>query len=88
MGVQFADKCFKHNDTIALVLRKPITHESDKVAELAEEECYETLGLSLQEKCSSSAQDLATSDVPKELEVDKVECNFHQGDEIGASDVG
>ena len=41
-----------------------------------------------QEMFSSSVQDLSASAVAKELEVDKVECDVHQGDKVSASDVG
>ena len=37
---------------------------------------------------SSYVQDLATSAVSKELKVEKLECDIHQGDEVGASAVG
>ena len=36
----------------------------------------------------SSAQDLSTSDFSKELNVEKVECDIHQGNNVGASNVG
>ena len=36
---------------------------------------------------SSSVQDLAASSVAKELRVDEVECDMHQGDKVGASAV-
>ena len=45
-------------------------------------------GLTFQETFSSSVQDLTESAVPKELEVDKVECGMRQGDKVGASPVG
>ena len=44
--------------------------------------------MTFQEKNSSSVQDLAESAAPKELEVDKVECDMHQGHKVGASAVG
>ena len=61
MGVQFADKDFKHDDVITLAFRKSVTHEADKVAELAEKSRYETFGLEFQEIFSSSVQDLSAS---------------------------
>ena len=64
--MQLTDKHFKHNNAIALSFRKPISHESDKVAELAEEICDETFDLKFQDALSSSVQDLATSTVAKE----------------------
>ena len=36
-GIQFTDNKFRHNNAIALSFRKPVSHESDKVAQLAEE---------------------------------------------------
>ena len=38
-GMQFTDKQFRHNNLIALYFRKPVSHEPDKVAQLAEEVC-------------------------------------------------
>ena len=87
MDMQFSDKYFKHNNAIALVFRKPITHKADKVAELAEKACCEMFDLIFQETFSSLVQDLASSAVPKELEVDKIECDMRQGDKVGASAV-
>ena len=40
-GIQFTDNKFLHINTIALPLRKPVSHESDKVAELEDEVCHE-----------------------------------------------
>ena len=37
---------------------------------------------------SSFVQDLAASVTSKESKVDKVECDVHQGDEVGANAVG
>ena len=37
---------------------------------------------------SSSVQDLAASTESKELKVEKVECDIHQGDKVGAKAVG
>ena len=88
MGIQFADKDFKRSDAIVLSFRKPITHEADKVAELAEKSCCETFDLKFQEMFSFSVEDMAVSTVAKELEGDKVECDMHQGDKVGASAVG
>ena len=75
-------------NAMALALRKPITHEADKVAELAEEVRHEVFGLTFHEFVSSSVQDLAASFVPQELEVDKAEFGMRQGDTVGASAVG
>ena len=41
-------------NAMALALRKPITHEADKVAELAEEVRHEVFGLTFHEFVSSS----------------------------------
>ena len=46
-GVQLANEGFEHGGTVALVLRKPTTHESDKVAELTQKAHCEVLGLEL-----------------------------------------
>ena len=64
--MQFADKNFKRNDSIALSFRKPVFHKVDRIAELAEEICDETFDLKFQDALSSSVQDLATSTVAKE----------------------
>ena len=39
--MKFTDNNFRHNDAIALSFRKPLSHASDKVAQLAEEVCQE-----------------------------------------------
>ena len=36
-GVQLSDKQFKHNNSITLSFKKHVSHEADKVAELAED---------------------------------------------------
>ena len=87
MGMQFSDKDCKHDGAIALVFRKPISHKANKVAELAQKACNETFGLEFYDMFSSSVQDLAASTVAKELQVDKVECEMHQG-KVGDSAVG
>ena len=86
--MQFTNKQFKYNNVLALSFVKPISHEVDKVAELDEEICDETFDLKFQDTFSSSVQDLAASAVAKTLEVDKVECDMHQGDKVGASVFG
>ena len=77
--MKFTDKQFKNDKVVALSFRKPIYHEADKVAELAEEMCDEIFDLKFQGAFSSSSQDLATSTVSKELEVDEVERDVRQG---------
>ena len=47
--MKFTDKQFKNDKVVALSFRKPIYHEADKVAELAEEICDETLYLKFQD---------------------------------------
>ena len=64
-GMQFVDYKFCHNNVIALSFRKPVSHKSDKVAELAEEACHEYFELCFQRVFSYSAQDLATSAASK-----------------------
>ena len=86
--MQLADKQFKYNSAIDLSFRKPISHEVDKVAKLAEKNCDEMFDLKIQDMFSSSVQDLAASPAVKELDVDKVECGMHQGDKVGASAFG
>ena len=86
--MQFTDEQFKHDNAIASSFRKNISHKVDKVSELAEEICDGMFGLKFQDMFTSSVQDLAASAVAKELEVDRVECDMHQGDEVGASAVG
>ena len=86
--MQFTDKQFKHDNSIALSFRNPISHEACEVAELAEDVCDETFGLKFQDTLAFLVQDLAASSVSKELEVNKVECDVHQGDKVGVSAVG
>ena len=38
-GMQFADTKFHHINVIASSFRNPLSHEAEKVAELAEEGC-------------------------------------------------
>ena len=66
-GMQFTDNKFRHINVIALSFRKPVPHNSDKVAQLAEEVCQEHFELDFQDTFSSSVQDLAASAVSKEL---------------------
>ena len=54
IGMQFAEKDFKHINATTLSFRKPITHEADKVAELAQKVCYEMFGFEFQDVFSSS----------------------------------
>ena len=82
------DKQFKRNGAMVLSFRKNVSHEADKVAELAEENCDETLILKFQDVLASSVKDLAAITVAKELEVDQVECGVHQGGKAGSSAVG
>ena len=86
-GMQFEDTKFRHNDVIALSFRKPLSHEANKVSELAEEACNEFFDLDFTDAFSSSAQDLAASALSKEFNTEKVECDMHQGDKVGASAV-
>ena len=88
MGVQFAGKHCEHNNVIALLFRKLDTHASGKVSELAQKACNEIFGLVFHYMFSCSVQDLSVSAVAKELKIDKVECDVHQGDKVGASAVG
>ena len=88
MDMQFADKDCKHGNVIELAFRKLDDHTSDKVAELAQQACNETFGVEFHCVFSCSVQNLATSAVAKKLQVDKVECDVHQGDKVGASAVG
>ena len=81
--MQFTDKQFNHRSAIASSLRKPISHEADEVAKLAEEICDETFGLKFQDTLASSVHDLAASAVAKE--VDKVERDVRQGGKVGAN---
>ena len=39
LEMQFTDNKFLHDNAIALPFMKPVSHESDKVAELVEEVC-------------------------------------------------
>ena len=39
LGIQFADSKFRHNNLIASLFRKPLSHKAEKIAELAEEAC-------------------------------------------------
>ena len=87
-GMQFADAKLRHNNVIALSFRKPLYHVAEKVAELAEESCNECFDLDFADVFSSSVQDLTASAVSKELNVEKIECDTHQGDKLGASSVG
>ena len=50
--------------------------------------CDEIFDLKFQDAFSSSAQDQAASAVAKGLEVDKVECDVHQGDKVGLDLLG
>ena len=68
--------------------RKLVLHESDKIAELEEEVCQEYFELDFKDTFSSSVQDLAAITASKELKVEKVERDTHQGDEVGAGAVG
>ena len=45
MGMNFADEDCEHNNAIALSFRKLSTNASDKVADLAQKACNETLVL-------------------------------------------
>ena len=88
MGMRLSGKDFEHGNATALSFRKSIIHEANKVAELVEKTCCEMFDLEFQEVFSSSVQDLATSAIPKELEVDKVEPSTCQVDKVGSSAVG
>ena len=88
MGMHFEDKDCKHNNGIALAFLKPVTHKADDVSTLAKEVYQEFFGCEFQDIFSSAVQDLAASAVANELNVDKVECDMHQGDKVGASTVG
>ena len=88
MGVKVADKDYERDNAVALALRKLGTHASDKVAELAQQVCNEIFGVEFHDTFSCSVQDLAASGIAKELQVDKVEDEVHQGGKVGASSVG
>ena len=64
-GTKFTDNKFRHNNTITLSFRKLVSHESEKVAELAEEFCHENFELDFQHYFSSSVQYLAASTASK-----------------------
>ena len=51
--MQFSDNKLLHNNAITLLFRKPVSHESNKVAELAEESCHECFELDFQHAISS-----------------------------------
>ena len=80
--IQFTDKKIRHNNAIASSFRKPVSHESDEIAQLAEEVCQEHFELDFQDKFSSSVQDLIASAASKELRTQKVERGMHQGDKV------
>ena len=44
MGVKFVDKDYDCDNVIALAFRKPVTHEVDEVATLAEGVIHEMFG--------------------------------------------
>ena len=46
-GMHFVETKFRHNDAITSLFRKPSLHETDKVAELAEEACNECFELEI-----------------------------------------
>ena len=87
-GMQFTDNQFRHNNETSLCFRKPLTHEADMVAQLVQDISNEMFETNFQNIFSCSVQDLAASAVAKELLVDKVECDMHQGDKVGASVFG
>ena len=86
--MKFVDNKFSHNDSIELSFRMPFSLKDYKAAELVEELCDYCFGLNFTNTFSSSAQDLTASDLSKELNVDKVECDMHQGDKVVTSAVG
>ena len=64
-GMQLIDTKSRHNDAIALSLRKIFSNKADKVAGLAEEACNECFKLCFTHMFSSSAQDIAASAASK-----------------------
>ena len=86
-GMQFADNQSRHDNATSLSFRKPVSHEADKVVQLAEEVCQGCFELNFQDMFLSSVQDLAASVTSKELKVEKVECDMHQCGEVGPSAV-
>ena len=86
--MQFSDKDGKHDNIVALAFRKPVSHKANDVATSSKEIVLEFFGCEFLDLFSSAAQDLAASSVANELHVDKVECDMHQGDKVGASAVG
>ena len=87
-GMHFAENNFCYNDMIALSFRKLLLYVADKEADLAEEGCNEHFELDFTHMFSYSAQDLSASTVSKELNAEKLECDMHQGDKVGASAFG
>ena len=53
-GMKFADENVCYDNAIDSSFRKPVSHESDKVAHLAEEFCQECFKLDFQYSFSSS----------------------------------
>ena len=86
--MQFVDTKFIYNNAMSSSFRKPLTYKANKASELAQEACSECFDKELNEIFSSSVKYLATSAVAKELNVEKVECDIHQGDKVGASAAG
>ena len=87
-GIQFSDTQIRHDNVIASCFRKPISHKVEMVAQLAQDFINEMFETNFQNAFSCSVQDLAASAAAKESLVDKVECDMHQGDEVGTSAVG
>ena len=63
--MQFSDAKIRHNYAITLSFVKPLSHEDEKVAELAEEACTEYFDVEFNYVFSSCVQDLAASTVAK-----------------------
>ena len=85
--MQFADAKFHHNDAIEFSFVKKLSHKDEKVSEVAEEACTEHFA-NFDDLFSSYVQDLAASALAKQLNAEKVECDMHQGDKVGAITVG
>ena len=52
--IQFKYSKFRHNSVIVFSFRKPLSHEAEKVTELAEEACTEYFDLEFNDVFSSS----------------------------------
>ena len=65
--------------------RKELSSKANKVAELVQDVCTKALVKNLVNIFSSSAQYLSASKVVVESNVEKAECDMHQGDKVRSS---